>query len=243
MFPLLYHAHHRLYQEDLPFWHSLALKHPGTILELGCGTGRVLTYLAKAGLKTVGLDINLEMLKTLKHNLPKGLSLEPSILQADFTVFHLAAKFGLIILPCNTYSTCTADQRKQLLQRVLEHLQTDGVFALSMPNPEQLMQQPGHSETELEEIFPHPLDGEPVQVSSEWERNDQTLTILWHYDHLLSNGSVERLTAQNIQYINSVEYYQQEFRLAGFHILHKFGDYKHTPYDLSSPDLIFILSQ
>ena len=40
MDPALYHAHHSRHLEDLPFWDWLAMKYPGPILELGCGTGR-----------------------------------------------------------------------------------------------------------------------------------------------------------------------------------------------------------
>ena len=56
MFPQLYHAHHNRSLEDLPFWLELAAQAGDPILELGCGTGRVLIPLAQAGYHTIGLD-------------------------------------------------------------------------------------------------------------------------------------------------------------------------------------------
>ena len=38
---MLYHTHHGLHDEDIPFWLALATRYGDPILELGCGTGRV----------------------------------------------------------------------------------------------------------------------------------------------------------------------------------------------------------
>jgi ubiquinone/menaquinone biosynthesis C-methylase UbiE len=48
MFPQLYHIHHNAHTEDLPFWLKLAQQQGGPVLELGCGTGRVLIPLIQA---------------------------------------------------------------------------------------------------------------------------------------------------------------------------------------------------
>ncbi len=75
-----------------------------------------------------------------------------------------------------------------MLDRVSVHLNTNGVFSASMPNPEYLKRLPKNAEPEIEETFPHPLDGEPVQVSSAWTRTQNRVIITWFYDHLLPDG-------------------------------------------------------
>lgn len=242
MFPDLYHTHHSRHNEDLPFWSALARQKPGPLLELGCGTGRILFELAKTGKTVVGIDLDFGMLRFLHRDNAERLPANLFVLQADFTAFHLAGSFGLSILGCNTYSTQAAPQRQKLLACVKQHLQPDGVFAISVPNPQVLTKLPRHAQAEVEEIFPHPVDGEPVQVSSEWRRDRQVLAIDWHYDHLLPDGLIERTDIHVDQYLISYEQIQAEFLFAGFQNLLIYGDYDQTKYLPISPYLILVAS-
>ena len=243
MFPLLYHTHHNMHREDIPFWLRLAESSPGLALELGCGTGRVLAALDQAGKQVFGLDLDIEMLKVLREYLPETSAGRNRIFQADFTAFRLAAHFGLILLPCNTYSTLTTTDRALLLQCALDHLNPGGIFATSLPNPTLLRSLPRQADSEIEEIFLHPLDGEPVQVSSEWQRDQKSLTLQWHYDHLLPAGQVERVTARVIHHLTTPEAYQIEIESAGFREIKKVGDFDGSIYTTSSPQLILLASK
>lgn len=242
MFPILYHAHHGLHNEDLRFWLDLAGHSPGPILELGCGTGRVLLPLLRAGHQVVGLDRDWEMLAALRAGLPAGKSLTAQLFQADFTAFRLERKFGLILLACNTYSTLDREQRLLLLNLIRDHLLSRGVFAVSLPNPLGLKRLPSHAEPEIEEIFTHPVDGEPVQVSSAWERDAQTLQLIWHYDHLLPEGSVQRISVKTTHYLISSEEYQSEMRAVGLTVQKMLGDFDGSAFTAASPQLIFLIS-
>jgi len=50
-------------RRDVPFWTRLARRSRGSVLELGCGTGRVSLPLAKAGVDLVGIDRSAAMLQ------------------------------------------------------------------------------------------------------------------------------------------------------------------------------------
>ena len=63
MFPELIHAHHNRHLEDLPFWLDLAGETGDPLLELGCGTGRLLVPLGQAGHRVIGVDHDPAMLK------------------------------------------------------------------------------------------------------------------------------------------------------------------------------------
>ena len=240
MSPALYHAHHSLQAEDLPFWLGLAQDQACPFLELGCGTGRVLLALVRAGYRVFGLDNDPAMLAFLLHNTPLDLRPRAEIIQADFTSFHLAQQFGLILLPCNTYSTLEPAARRSVLECVRRHLQSGGVFAASLPNPRMLREIPAYSEPEIEEVFPHPLDGEPVQVSSSWRRTTHHLIIDWHYDHLLPDGAVQRSSARVTHQLVPAETYLEEFRQAGFTSLTVFGDFDRSAFTNDSPFLIIL---
>jgi SAM-dependent methyltransferase len=219
---------------------KLSETRPGLLLELGCGTGRVTIPLAEAGHPVIGLDNDPQMLAVLGQNLPPQLGPLVRLLQADLTSFHFGAAFPLILMPCNTYSTLSAQQRQAALDRIRQHLHPGGLFAASLPNPVLLKQLPRRAGAEVEEIFPHPIDSEPVQVSSAWERNRKYFSLTWHYDHLLPDGRVERTSAVARHSLASVEIYLQEMQRFGLRVVRILGDFDETPYAPDSPNLILL---
>lgn len=240
MFPLLYDAHHGLYTDDLPFWLELAAQQRGWVLELGCGSGRVLLPLAQAGYQLVGLDNDMDMLVTLRSHCPDSLHPPPLFFVGDICSFQLGIGFALIILPCNTWSTLSNAQRTRALVCIRAHLLSDGLFALSVPNPELLMNLPSRSELVYEESFAHPLDGSPVEVSSGWRRGEKHFTVTWRYDHLLPDGNVRRLTARVRHHLTSTDQYQQELIAVGFNIRAAYGDFSRSPCTAESSELILV---
>jgi len=242
MFPTLYQAHHSQYKEDLPFWLDLARQQGGPVLELGCGTGRVLLPLAQAGFQTVGLDHDLDMLRYLRAAQHPDLQPEPLLLAASLTDFHLIRRFPLVLLPCNTWSVLNSGQRRQALGCITRHLAPDGIFAASLPNPEFLRDFPPTSEADIDETFTHPVTGNPVQVTSGWQRTSQVFTVTWHYDHLLPDGKVERLTIQSRHDLISSTAYLDELRQAGLQIRALYGEFNGSPADRWSANLIFLAS-
>ncbi len=237
-FPALYHAHNSLDAEDIHFWLDLAARQGDPILELGCGTGRVLLPLACAGHRVAGLDNDPSMLAYLRTMLPPHLESRVALLQADLGAFHLGAAFSLIILPCNTYTMLSADQRLSALERVRMHLRPGGIFAASMPNPAFLQHMPRKADPDIEAVFLHPADGEPVQVSSAWRRTAHQVKITWIYDHLLPDGNVERFTFPVTQNILPVDALLGELRAARLQVRDLYGDFDGSPYSDTSTYLI-----
>ena len=185
-----------------------------------------------------GLDRDAEMLLYLKSTIPENLRRSVHIFQGDMRAYHLSRTFSLIILPCNTYSTLPVGGRTRTLDQVRRHLLPGGAFALSIPNPEYLQQLPRYAESEVEDIFTHPVDGEPVQVSSAWKRSEDHLNITWNYDHLLPDGNVDRLTFQVSQQIIPREVIQTEFQTAGLQITSTFGDFDRSRF---LPDSMYLI--
>jgi SAM-dependent methyltransferase len=242
MLPQLYHAHHNRYLEDLPFWFDMAAQKGDPVLELGCGTGRVLIPLAQAGYNTIGMDYDLSMLKFLQANIGPQKLHPPLLLATDIRRFNLSTKFPLIILPCNTFSTLTADDRMACLRCVHEHLLENGIYAVCLPNPELLIRLPTQSAAELEDEFIHPDTGNPVQVSSSWKRTKRNFHLKWIYDHLLPDGTVDRRVVNILQYITPLKNYLKEIENAGLMVRELYGDFKRSAYTEDSPQLIILAS-
>lgn len=246
--PLLYHAHHARHSQDLPLWLRLASQSAGPILELGCGTGRVLLALAQAGYTVVGLDHDHFMLDHLRRALLAGaphahLAGRVRLVQADMSAFAFARKFGLILLPCNTFSTLSPPTRLRVLELAVWHLSPGGCLAVSLPNPEVMRRLPPESDPEVEEFFLHPIDGEPVQVSSAWQRAGGLFHLTWHYDHLLPDGQVERVSLHTSHDLAPLEHYQAQIEQAGLTLAAAWGDYDASPYTHQSDLLILFASR
>jgi SAM-dependent methyltransferase len=240
-FPLLYHTHHQNFSDDLPFWQSLARWQGNPILELGCGTGRVLIPLAQAGHTVYGIDNAPDMLAFLNQQVTPELQSNLHVTEGDMTNFKIDTQFRLVILPCNTYSTFDAETRSAMLACIFEHLVPGGVFGVSMPNPNLLQAlKDSTSEPALETIFSHPETGYPVQVGSRWERKGDVLSFIWHYDHLLPDGQIERITASTDHQLATVEQYITEMLTAGFTIRSTYRNFETGPYKPDSNYLIIL---
>jgi SAM-dependent methyltransferase len=242
MLPLLYHAHHIHHQEDLPFWQGLVAQSGDPLLELGCGTGRVLIPLLQAGQHALGLERDRAMLRILQERAGKLEGVQPQLIQADMCRFHLAMRFPLIILPCNTLSTLSEIERLACLGCVHQHLQPNGLFVFSIPNPQLLRSLPARSEAQLEDEFILPETGNPLQVSSSWHKTKRSLTITWTYDQLLPDGRVERSILETVHQLATVEKYLDEISSTGMRVMGLVGDYDRSEYRQDSPSLIVFSS-
>jgi len=233
-----YHNFHDRYREDIPFWIETANQLGSPILELGCGTGRVLLPLVQAGHCVIGLDNDAHMLAFLKQRIPIKTIPHIHLLQADLTQYHFGAKFRAIFAPCNTLSTLAVPDIISAFNCAIHHLETGGALVASMPNPEILASLPEFSEPEVEDSFPHPLDGEPVQVSSCWVAMPGIVTFYWHYDHLLPDGHIDRVTIQSRHHLVSASTYMSSLINVGFKDIQLFGDFNRVNFNGDSPNLI-----
>jgi len=110
------------YSADLPLWEELAVDRDGPILDLGCGSGRVLSHLARRGHEMCGLDLDPRLISEL----------EDAEL-GDARDFALNRRFALVLAPMQLLQLFAgADERKRCLRCVAEHLTADGLAAFAI---------------------------------------------------------------------------------------------------------------
>lgn len=238
--PYILHTHQSLFKDDLQFWLELAKRYPGPVLELGCGSGRVSSAFAQHGFHLIGIDRDFNLLTFLRRINSATLNNQIFLIQADFTHFNLAARFGLIIIPCNTFSSLTRTGRLDTLKMVRRHLLPTGVFAVQMTNPLLLASLPVSGEPEVEEVFNHPVSGEAVQVSSSWQRTAGQMTVSWFYDLLSDDGAVSRSSFSITHYLEDLSSIRAEFQQEHLIIQSELGDYKFSPFQQENPDWIIL---
>jgi SAM-dependent methyltransferase len=238
-FPRLYDAQYLSFQEDLRYWKHLAEMANGSILELGCGTGRVFLPLARIGYKITGIDNDQAMLARLSTHLNDEPLPGALIQQADIRAFDLQRKFGLIIVPCNTFANLDDTDLNKALACVERHLEEGGVFALDLPNPFETW---AFEENELNEplaVFEDLESGNPVQVFADQEQVEQReFAVEWHYDELLPDGKVDRTDVSIRYHLRDPKMMRSVLSQFNLVDVHFYGDYDFTAFESGSPRML-----
>jgi len=118
-------------RQDVAFYVEEAKAARGTLLEVGCGTGRILLPIARAGIPITGIDGSKQMLERCRAKL-QGERVE--LVQHDMRDFDLGAKFDLIIAPFRVIQhLATLDDQLRFLETVVRHLAPGG----RPPGPEE----------------------------------------------------------------------------------------------------------
>ena len=187
------------YQDDHVFYGGLAARAGGPILELGCGTGRVLSRLAAAGFEIDGLDISQQILEIARRQLRRSEFERPvSLIKADAGDFTTHRQYNLVTFPLNSFMhLATPARQMSCLRSVSRTLAPGGTFALDLPNPESSIL--GQTERGLivEYAKPGVLPGWTVTKlrSQTVDPVSQVLRVTLIYDETAPSGSLRRTSA------------------------------------------------
>src|SRR5918912_795093 len=89
------------FSDDLPFYRRLAREQGARVLELCCGTGRLLVPLAEPGREIVGLDASEAMLRIAQRKLEQAgpsAAGRARLVRGDVRDFDLGEPFDLAIV-------------------------------------------------------------------------------------------------------------------------------------------------
>ncbi|HEX6511167.1 MAG TPA: class I SAM-dependent methyltransferase [Chloroflexota bacterium] len=114
---------------DAALWRELGQAHAGgSILEIGCGCGRVTELLAQAVGWVVGIDLSPELLAQAQHRLAGS---QTALVLADVRRLALRHQFDLIVAPDDPFSHLLTDaDRQQAFSSVAAQLAPGGRFVL-----------------------------------------------------------------------------------------------------------------
>ena len=130
----LYDLLHRGHPGDVAFYRELCLD-ALSVLELGCGTGRMLSALAREDLDLQGIDLDQKKLAFAREKLNQSARTEGlcKLIRADMTEFSLGQKFDRVIMPYNSlYCLLTEQLVLNCFQSVRQHLQPEGLFCFDV---------------------------------------------------------------------------------------------------------------
>jgi SAM-dependent methyltransferase len=223
---------------DAEYFVKAAIASGGPVLELGCGTGRLLLQTAKAGIEVTGLDLSPTMLGMCREKLQaetEAVRSRVSLIEGDLRTFKLKKRFTLITIPFRPFQhLLTVPDQLACLERIRLHLAPDGRFILDLFNPSLeilLADENGREAGEPETIVL--LDGRKVrrqQIVRSKDLLNQIIRSELVYEITHPDGREERLIQPlALRYLFR---WEAEHLLArsGFKVEHVYGDFEKHPF-------------
>ncbi|MCI0634504.1 MAG: class I SAM-dependent methyltransferase [Actinobacteria bacterium] len=224
---------------DAAFYRTLARETGSPVLELGCGTGRVLLPIARDGLDCVGLDGSPAMLDALRAKRPPA---NLRLVVAPMQDFDLApARFRLIFAAFRPFQHLyTVADQLACLAGVHRHLASGGLFAFDVFQPD-LARLAVAEEPELEEARFRDGDDEIVRLAS--VRRDlatQTQEVTMRFERR-RGGEVVGDEVERFR-MRWYHRYEVEHLLAraGFEVVALYGDLDRRPFDRDAKEMVFV---
>ena len=216
----------------LEFYVGLARSANGPVLDIACGTGRILLPCLESSVDIEGLDLYEPMLKTLRAK-ATTLGLSPRLHRADMSNFDLARRYQLMMIPFNAFiHNMTQETQISCLECCRKHLLPGGnlVFDTFFPSLD-IVGAPQNTRV-LEGELPHPQTGLPMRMydTRSFDRVAQIQHSLNEIELLAADGSIQTVLRSQI---SSRYIYKHEMelllRLAGFARREIYGDFDRRP--------------
>jgi 2-polyprenyl-3-methyl-5-hydroxy-6-metoxy-1,4-benzoquinol methylase len=94
---------------------------PTSVLDAGCGTGRVAIELARDGISVVGVDLDESMIAEARRRAP-----ELEWIEADLSTLALGRGFDVVVLAGNVPLFCDPGARPSLVRACADHVVEGG---------------------------------------------------------------------------------------------------------------------
>lgn len=216
----------------LDFFCDLAKAAQGPVLDVACGTGRILLPCLQAGVDIEGIDLFEPMLKTLQAK-AAGMNLEAAVHQSDMSAFSLPRKFALVMIPFNAFiHNMSQETQIACLKCCLDHLLPGGQLAFDTFFPSLTIIGAQENTRELEGEIPHPETGLTIRMydTRSFDRVAQTQHSINEIEILDAAGNVQEVHRSQV---SSRYIYKHEMelllRIAGFARWEIYGDFDHRP--------------
>ena len=233
------HAHLR---DDVELYLQLADVVGDPILELGCGSGRVLRPLAEAGHRVVGVDRSAPMLERARAALAAYPDERATLVAGSMAEANLApgGPFGLVLFTLNglLHLTSLAEQRAALLA-ARAALDPRGMLVLDLmnPTPDALASFDGRVLHEGSWRSDDGTETDRFSARTHDSASQRITTTLW-YDSVAADGRLHRARSRfDMRYLGKSEV-ELLLELCGFASWMIYGSYELDPFADDSERLL-----
>jgi SAM-dependent methyltransferase len=235
------------FEGDLPFYRELAQAEGGRVLELACGSGRVLLPLVGSGYDVVGIDVSPHMLAVARGKLASNhKSGRGRLVEADMRDFALGETgFDLAIVAVKSFAYLTTrDDQLRALERIAAHLRPGGVLTMDLMHPrlDWLAASDGSMKDDLlHRVASGNYTLSRVESVVSTDLAQQLRVIRSIYERIDDSGAV--IEKRFVEWPYRWTYrFEAEHLLerAGFAIEAVYGGYRREPFTSSSGAMVFV---
>ena len=232
--------------DDIPLYLELAEIATGPVLDVGCGSGRILFPFLAAGHEAHGIELESAMLALAEN---RAMSLSPaararlSLFHGDATQYVFTTHYGLIFLSYNMlmhfYETAA---QILLLQNLCRAAHSSTRLIIDLPHPGEVFVSQDLDSLQHERDIIDPNSGCLIQVfsRSRLDLSTQLLDVTWNYDEIADDGCLRRtVTNQRLRYFTKAEL-SLLLRISGWKERAVYGDYDRQPYEDGCERLLVI---
>lgn len=229
---------------DLRMYEQFAARCGSPILELGCGTGRVLLPLARQGYHITGIDASAKMLALARAKISaEELGNLVTIVEQEMVELDLEDKFNMAFAALNSFAHLhTTDEQLDALSRVRRHLNPGGLLILDMFNPDIGRLLDARGQLTLAKTMTAPDTGHRLMrfYSEEVDLAQQLIHTTYILDEIDDQGHVQRtLFPFTLRYLFRHEM-ELLLRHARFEVEEIYGSYDLDEFSQDSEKLIAV---
>jgi SAM-dependent methyltransferase len=238
-----YDVEHARFDEDIDLYMNFAELRGGPLLELACGSGRLLLPLARAGYEVTGVDTSARMLDLARVALEtEGVASHCNLVQQDMCTLQLGKKFHMAFIALGSFGhVCARKAQQQALVAIRAHLTASGTFILDISNEDaRYMESMGGQM--LHQGTWHLEDGSMVThfISPASSTTTHLLDLTHFYDTHKQGEAVRRTIIQTRLYLFERNETELLLEQAGFTVKDVYGNYDLSQYEHGSPRMIFV---
>jgi SAM-dependent methyltransferase len=236
------------FDDDLPLYLELACQQGGRVLEIACGSGRVLVPLAQAGFEVVGVDASPHMLALARSKL-EATGADAELVEADMRQFSLpSTDFDLAIIAVKSFCYLTeVEEQLACLRSVREHLRPGALLAMDLLHPslEWLAAPRGAMRDDLLQHVPEEgFTLSRVESVVSTDRARQVRVIRSIYETVADDGRVleKRFVEWPYRWLHRFEA-EHLLERAGFEVQAVYGGYRSEPFNSDSAAMVFLATR
>ena len=241
-FARLYDWEHDRYLLDVDVHLGFARRFGGPLLELACGTGRLLGPLAQAGFAVTGVDSSTAMLERARARMSR-LGVGATLVEQRLELLNLDGQFKTIILGLDSFGLLVKrEDQLGALRAARAHATHDGRLILDVSNgnlrgssepPEELL----HDLT-----LPDPETGRPITkfILRRARPSEQLDDLIFFYDEQDERGYLRRTSVElRLRWFTRFEL-ELLLQNAGWQVEELYGNYNMEPYGADSDRILIV---